>query len=94
MNAPIADSVDQDLHASERGKQHERRLHEAAAQPVSNTLNPRAQDFMGDLLDAQQRLISAQHQFLHDNDMAALARAQLDVITVQTNVMQRLGVFG
>ena len=91
MNAPIADEVQNDLHPSERGKQSQRHLHEL---PVSNTLNPSAQDFMGDLLDAQQRLISAQHQFLHDSDMAKLARAQLDVITVQTGVMQRLGVFG
>ena len=92
MNAPIADEVENDLHDSERGRQQsQRHLREM---PVSNTLNPKAQDFMGDLLDAQQRLISAQHQFLHDNDMTNLARAQLDVITVQTGVMHRLGVFG
>jgi hypothetical protein len=92
MSEPIADDVENDLrNGSERGRQAERHLREM---PVSNTLNPAAQDFMGDLLDAQQRLISAQHQFLHNNDMAALARAQLDVITVQTGVMQRLGIFG
>lgn len=91
MNAPIADQVDNELHDSERGRQAQRHLRDV---PVSNTLNPNAQDFMGDLLDAQQRLITAQHQFLHDNDMPALARAQLDVITVQTGVMHRLGVFG
>lgn len=91
MNAPIADEVENDLHDSERGRQSQRHLRDV---PVSNTLNPGAQDFMGDLLDAQQRLISAQHQFFHDNDMPKLARAQLDVITVQTGVMQRLGIFG
>lgn len=91
MNAPIADEVQNDLNDSERSRQSQRHLREM---PVSNTLNPAAQDFMGDLLDAQQRLITAQHQFLHNNDMPMLARAQLDVITVQTGVMQRLGVFG
>ena len=91
MNAPIADEVQNDMNDSERGRQSQRHLREL---PVSNTLSPGAQDFMGDLLDAQQRLITAQHQFLHNNDMPMLARAQLDVITVQTGVMQRLGVFG
>lgn len=91
MNAPIADEVQNDMKDSERARQSQRHLHEL---PTDSRIVANAQDFMGDLLDAQQRLISAQHQFLHDNNMAALARAQLDVITVQTGVMQRLGVFG
>lgn len=60
--------------------------------PSNNRLN--GNDFLPDILDAQQRLISAQHQFLHDNDMMALARAQLNVIAVQNDVMHRMGVFG
>ena len=91
MNAPIADEVQNDMNDSERGRQSQRHLRDV---PVSNTLNPGAQDFMTDVLDAQQRLISAQHQFLHDTDMTKLARAQLEVITVQTSVMQRTGFFG
>lgn len=51
-------------------------------------------DFLPDILDAQQRLISAQHQFLHDGDMRSLAKAQLALISFQSNVMQRMGVFG
>ena len=87
MNAPISDEVEHDLNGgSERGRRAQH-LHEAGPQTPGD-------GFMSDLLDAQQRLISAQHQFLHDQDMRVLARAQLDVIGVQTNVLQRLGIFG
>lgn len=50
--------------------------------------------YLGDILDAQQRLISAQHQNLHDNDPAKLLRAQLHVIGVYNGVLDRLGVYG
>lgn len=50
--------------------------------------------YLGDVLDAQQQLISAQHMYLHDNDPAKLLRAQLSVINVYNGVLDRLGVFG
>jgi hypothetical protein len=53
-----------------------------------------APDFMADLLDAQMRLITAQHAFLHDADMTALLRAQRDYAEDQIRVLERLGVFG
>lgn len=93
---PIAEDIEQGLNGTERGRQAERRN---SGYPEYNASSSKAQitsseDFMTDILDAQQRLISAQHQFLHDNDLQALARAQLDVIGVQTSVLQRLGVYG
>lgn len=50
--------------------------------------------YLSDILDAQQQLISAQHQYLHDNDPAKLLRAQLNVIGVYNGVLDRLGVYG
>lgn len=55
---------------------------------------PGANGYMTVILDAQQQLISAQYQFLHDNNMSSLLRAQLNVIQAQTSVLDRLGVFG
>lgn len=51
-------------------------------------------DFMVDLLDAQQDLITAQHQFLHGSDTTQLLAAQNRFIMAQMNVLQRLGVYG
>jgi hypothetical protein len=51
-------------------------------------------DFMSDLLDAQQRLITAHYQFLYDENLKALARAQLNVLDVHNKLLDRLGVFG
>jgi hypothetical protein len=97
---PIAADVENELNGTERGKQASRHAggypglasENVQFGPISSSLT--GNDFLSDLLDAQQRLISAQHQYLHDNDMRALARAQLDVIGVQNSVLGRLGVFG
>jgi hypothetical protein len=62
------------------------------AQTSPRTLSP--SDFVTNIVDAQQRLITAQHQVLHDGDLHKLARAQLDVITIQNSVLDQLGVFG
>ena len=91
----IEDQVARDLNTDDNGSQREKQAQRHGGNaPVSNTLNPAAQFFMTDLLDAQQRLISAQHQVLHDGNTAALAKAQLDVIGVQSSVLMRMGVFG
>jgi hypothetical protein len=47
-------------------------------------------DFLGSLLDAQKRLIDAQHNFLHDSDLARLFQAQDDFIGNQSQVILRL----
>lgn len=101
---PIAEAAEQELNGSERDKQAARRNVYPGGEyaPYDGTHSGRASgtpitsnaDFMTDLLDAQQRLISAHHQYLHDSDMTALARAQLDVINVHNSVLGRLGVFG
>jgi hypothetical protein len=51
-------------------------------------------DYMSDLIDGQQRLIAAHHQFLHDHNVEALAAAQRDFLEIQTGLLSRLGVFG
>jgi hypothetical protein len=51
-------------------------------------------DYMSDLIDGQQRLIAAHHQFLHDHNVEALAAAQRDFLGIQTDLLARLGVFG
>jgi hypothetical protein len=53
-----------------------------------------ADDYMSDLIDGQQRLIAAHHQFLHDHDVEKLAAAQRDFLEIQTGLLSRLGVFG
>lgn len=60
--------------------------------PSGSRLN--GTSYLSDILDAQNQLISAQHQLLHDNDPAKLLRAQLHVIGVYNGVLDRLGVFG
>ena len=60
--------------------------------PAQNLTAPK--DFMVDLLDAQQDLITAQHQFLHGSDTSALLAAQNRFIMAQMDVLRRLGVYG
>lgn len=50
-------------------------------------------DFMSGLLDAQQKFISAQYQFLRDANVQAYLVAQRDMIQHQTMVLCELGVF-
>lgn len=102
---PIASDLDKEYRGSEREKfdtlSSDSRYSENLDAPRSiSDVNSRdgnrisGIEFLPDMLDAQQRLISAQHQFLHDNNMQALARAQLDVIAVQNRVLNEIGVFG
>lgn len=75
MGTQIADSVEHDLRGldgdlSERERQMRNR-HENQAATMSGT-----NDFLSDLLDGQQKLISAQYQFLRDGDQARLLAAQ------------------
>lgn len=51
-------------------------------------------DHMLNLVNAQQVLIQAQHQALHDANISALAAAQHGFIVAQAAVLERLGVFG
>jgi hypothetical protein len=53
-----------------------------------------SQDFTAELIDAQQDLIAAQHQFLRDGVQTRLLAAQQRFLQVQTAVIGRLGVFG
>lgn len=52
------------------------------------------QDFLADLMDEQQKLISAQHSFMHDADITTLLTAQRNFIAAQNEVLDRLGVYG
>lgn len=47
-------------------------------------------DFLGDLLEAQHRLIAAQHNFMHDTNVGALYEAQDAFIGQQSQVILRL----
>lgn len=49
--------------------------------------------FMSDLLDAQQKFITAQYQFLRDGNVRAYLVAQRDLIQYQMMVLDELGVF-
>lgn len=93
MGTQIADSVEHDLRGldgdlSERERQMRNR-HENQAATMSGT-----NDFLSDLLDGQQKLISAQYQFLRDGDQARLLAAQSEMVQCQMMVLNRLGVFG
>lgn len=70
--------------ADQMGSQYQRQDVPQAAIP----------SFMGDLIEAQQKMITAQYQYLHDSDLQAFARAQRDLIAAQTEVLTRLKVFG
>lgn len=87
----IASDVERDLGdpgLSERERQMRNR-HENQAASAAGT-----NDFLSDLLDGQQQLITAQYQFLRDGDQARLLAAQRDMVQCQTMVLNRLGIFG
>jgi hypothetical protein len=58
------------------------------AAKVDDELPP--EDFMGDLLEAQHQFIGAQHNFMHDSNVAALFQAQDTLIAKQSQVILRL----
>lgn len=92
--SPIAERVENDMHlASDGGQPTETEMSER--QRRHNTANvPQDQSYLTDLIDAQQDLIRAQHNFLHDSDQRGLLVAQQKFLQVQTSVIGRLGVFG
>lgn len=85
MNARIADEIDQEFRNSD-GSYH--------SDPTRDNMPLTNEDVLTELLDGQQHLITAQHKFLHDRDLQALAAAQRVFVACQTRIMQRLGVFG
>lgn len=93
MGTQIADHLERefgpaDSELSERERQ-QRNRHESQTATMSGT-----NDFLSDLLDGQQRLITAQYQFLRDGDQAKLLAAQSEMVLCQTKVLGNLGVFG
>jgi hypothetical protein len=55
---------------------------------------PQNRDYTITLLDAQQGLISAHHEFLHTSNTQTLLVAQRNFIAAQDEVLYRLGVYG
>jgi hypothetical protein len=90
VTTPIASQLDDERqHTGPNGFDQQRKSYEAEDGNAAAT-----HDFMVDLLDAQQDLITAQHQFLHGSDTTALLAAQNRFIVAQMNVLTRLGVYG
>lgn len=96
-STPIADGLDTPDTPDLSG----RPLREVPAEFVDNDDNDTGssgdgpvQDFMVTLIDGQQALILAQHKYLHDSNIGALAAAQHGFIGVQAKVLERLRAFG
>lgn len=97
MGNPIAYDVEREMSSDDRLKvvhPNHARNEAGYPEPPANSNLTGNEDFLSDLLDGQQKLISAQHAFLHDSDMKALAAAQRNFIMCQAVVLSRLGVFG
>lgn len=90
-NNPIMDEVEMDHHHQALPRRGDVGMDssEERAEPM-----PHARGFMGDLFDAQNNFIQAQHRFLSDSgDIHLLAGAQFQLIQVQYDVIRRLGCF-
>jgi hypothetical protein len=96
VNAPIAESLDNEMHDGSQDAKHLNGARAEAGYPDPPNISGQfsQQQVMSDLLDAQQQLISAQHQYLHDGNTPQLLRAQRDFIMRQTAAMTQLGMFG
>lgn len=94
MNAPIAEDLERALDNPDvTYPNHTRRRREDNLENHNTQVDPR-DDFLSDLLDGQQRLITAQYEFLHNPDQMKLLTAQRDMIQCQMMVLNRLNVFG
>jgi hypothetical protein len=108
MNSPIADGLSEERNGNPKNGDITKSWTPDYEQPTDLRYAPephhsheRAEvtphstdELMSELLDGQQVLISAQHEFLRDHDMTRLAAAQRRFIMVQMSVLNRLGIFG
>lgn len=94
MNAPIGNQLDNELSGTDQTPPEQGPRPRSHLRIPINSDTTKNYDFMGDLLDAQQVFITAQYTYLQDSNTPNLLRAQRDLIWRQTQVLDRLGVFG